>query len=280
MATNSEPLVSVVICTSGRPSTLANALESLAANTFQCFEILVIDQSTDWETEKLVSSRYADDRIRYIRSTTKGTGAGRSEGLKLARADIVAITDDDCVLPPDWVEKMYRVYDNEPGIAACYCQVDAAPYNRSLGYIPDYQVPHDVTWHNLNECTSRFGLGAGMSVRRSTALSIGGFDQNLGPGSKFQTADDIDVAIRLMIKGYPVHLTNTTRVIHNGFRSWQQGRKHSLRHIGLGAVYVKPLLCGYRSAARYFPFGSNRSSFSSPEEGLAVSCSYSCIWRG
>jgi len=89
------------------------------------------------------------------------------------------------------------------------------------------------------------GIGAGMAARRAEAVTLGGFDEMLGPGAPFPACEDGDLAVRALLAGFQVYETAKTSVTHFGFRTWAEGRELSRRDwLGIGAAYVKPLKCG------------------------------------
>jgi GT2 family glycosyltransferase len=115
------------------------------------------------------------------------------------------------------------------------------------------------------------GIGAGMAVRRSAILEIGGFDEMLGPGARFPACDEWDVAVRAILEGYYVLETDRVAIVHHGFRSWSEGRELARRDwLGIGAAYAKPLRAG-RLAAAGLPFAELR---------LAVGIVLSSVMRG
>jgi len=96
----SQPAISVVIGTHNRPEMLPRALDSVLDQTFEDFEIIVVDDGLEIRAEDVVAS-YDDDRIRYIQhEENKGCSASKNTGARNARADYVAFLDDD-----DWWEE-------------------------------------------------------------------------------------------------------------------------------------------------------------------------------
>ena len=94
------------------------------------------------------------------------------------------------------------------------------------------------------------GIGAGMAVRREPIVSLGGFDENMGPGAEFPSAGDRDLAIRALLKGWWVYETVSTSVIHFGYRTWAEGRELTRRDwLAMGAMCAKPIKCGYWQTA-------------------------------
>ena len=62
----------------------------------------------------------------------------------------------------------------------------------------------------------------------------------------FRSASDRDIALRAILKGYTVFETTDTEVVHDGYRTWEQGKELTRRDwFGLGAMCIKPLKLGY-----------------------------------
>lgn len=88
-----------------------------------------------------------------------------------------------------------------------------------------------------------------MAIRREFALSVGGFDESFGPGARFPSGDEWDLSIRALLKGWHVYETPETAVVHDGFRTFEEGRLHGPRDwLALGAVCAKPLRAGHLRA--------------------------------
>jgi GT2 family glycosyltransferase len=242
---NSVTGITAVIATRNRGSSCVGTVRSILRNQHPHFELIVIDQSTDSQTREALMAFQGDPRFRYVSSKQAGLGRAHNEGLRLAKYDYVAITDDDCEVPVDWLATISDVFAEFPRAAVLFCAVDAAPYDRIEGFIPAYRPRGTVVVRSLpGKCRAR-GIGAGLSVRRSAIMQIGGFDSELGPGARFPACGDGDIAVRAILAGWQVCETDRTAVLHYGFRTWQQGRDLSRRDwLGIGAAYAKPLKCG------------------------------------
>ena len=73
-------------------------------------------------------------------------------------------------------------------------------------------------------------------------LALGGFDEQIGPGARFPSGDDWDIAHRALLKGWEVYETADLSVVHHGFRTFVDGSKHTLRDwIAIGALCAKPI---------------------------------------
>lgn len=242
-------LVSAIVCTRNRPGAIAHVVSSLLRDEAEDIELLVIDQSDGPETEQALTPFRQDKRLAYHRSSTRGKGAALNEGLRRARGSIVVCTDDDCEVPPGWVTKMAGVLSSHPEAAIAFCNVVPVEHDRTQGYVPAYERNTDRLLRSIGDVRNGVGLGAAMALRRDFALSVGGFDESFGPGARFPSADEWDISMRALLKGWRVYETPELSVIHDGFRTFEQGRQHATRDwIALGAVCAKPLRAGYLRA--------------------------------
>ena len=89
-----KPKISVIIPTYNRPHLLRRAIESVLNQTFDDFEVLIIDGARSKETKDIVES-YGDGRLRYIPQRGKGIANARNIGVKRARGEFIAFLDDD-----------------------------------------------------------------------------------------------------------------------------------------------------------------------------------------
>jgi glycosyltransferase involved in cell wall biosynthesis len=247
-------LVSAVVCTRNRPDSAACIVGCLLGDACESIELIVLDQSDGSETERILERHRGDARFRYQRSASRGKGVALNEALKFARGSIIVCTDDDCVVPPRWATDMARVLETQPSAVIAFCRVTAAPHDREAGYIPAFECDRTRLVRSIFGARAGLGLGAGMAVRRGFALSIGGFDESFGPGGRFPSADEWDLALRALLKGAYVFVTPELTVVHHGFRTFQQGRFHAQRDwLAVGALCAKLLRAGYfRAAALLF----------------------------
>jgi GT2 family glycosyltransferase len=245
-----EIRTTVVVCTRNRGSRAADAIESILCNqTGDDLEVLLVDQSTNAETANAVKVFESDARFRYLPSPEVGTGRGRNMGLRAARGKYVLYTDDDCRVPDSWIARMVACFEENPRVAVVFCNVQAAPFDEQAGFVPTYIRDDDALVTSVWQKCSARGIGAGMAVRRQAALEIGGFDACLGPGTQFPANEEGDLALRALLKGWWVYETARTHVVHDGFRTWSQGKELTRRNwTGIGAAYAKPLRCGHWGA--------------------------------
>ena len=112
--------VSVVISTYNRGDELRDTLASLLA---QCdgspgYEVLVVDNNSTDQTRAVIESFAARSggRLRYLFEPRQGVSYGRNTGVGAARAPIIAFTDDDVIVAPDWIAQIHGAFQTHPDV--------------------------------------------------------------------------------------------------------------------------------------------------------------------
>jgi len=124
------PKVSVIIPTHNRAHLIGRAIQSVLDQTYQDFELIVVDDGSTDNTEKVVNS-YDDRRIRYIKhDENEGGAAARNTGIKAARGEYIAFQDSDDEWLPEKLEKQMKVFETvSPKVGIVYTDMK----NKSKG---------------------------------------------------------------------------------------------------------------------------------------------------
>ncbi len=235
-----RPAISVVVCTRNRGGSVVETITSVFASEHPNFELLVVDQSVDSGTCDAIQPFLSDPRFRYIRTPTVGKGIALNIGLAEAAAEIVAYTDDDCTVSPHWLTALERLFLNHPRVALIFSSVKAGPYNKNEGVIPEVLYPKDQIVRSISPRTMTVVMGAGMALRKSAIQALGGFEENIGPGTRFQSGDDIDLAMRTLSKHWEVYQQSEAMITHYGYRTYEQFSQVIARnYYGAGAIHAK-----------------------------------------
>jgi glycosyltransferase involved in cell wall biosynthesis len=162
----SAPLISCVVPVYNGERFLAEALDSVLAQTYRPVEILVSDDgSTDGTHE--VAARYSK-QIRYLRHANAGPGAARNRGLEVAQGDFVALLDADDVWHPEKLERQMARFQRSPDLDVCVTHfqnfwasemVDEEEQPRDHPLLkpwPGYAVPTMLARHSV--FTEKVGL--------------------------------------------------------------------------------------------------------------------------
>jgi glycosyltransferase involved in cell wall biosynthesis len=242
---NTHPAISAIICTRNRPDLIGQAVASVLGNTFSGFELIIVDQSDTDDTRQALSDVLADERLRYIHTNRVGLSSAYNTGIARATAPILAFTDDDCVVPPDWLEKVHGEFSRHADIGLLYGQVNIpASLRESAGVVPALPIKSP---RRISRRTGFFvyGMGANFAARRDLLMRLGGFDEVLGGGGPLRSSQDFDLQYRVYRAGATTYLSPLVQVDHYGHRSDQQWPATLLAYgIGDGAFYMKHARCG------------------------------------
>ena len=218
------PTVSVVVCTRDRPEQLERCLKSLQDLSHTPQEIIVVDNAPSTEETRLVVSRQPE--FRYIREPRPGLSAARNTGIKKSKGSIIAFTDDDVLVHPDWVMRLKKSFQNPlvmavtgqvlPGELETEAQLifETGLGNFGWGYrARTFDQRFFRATKHLGVPVWRIGAGANMAFRRQVFDLVGYFDERLGAGSS-GCSEDSEIWYRILAKGWICHYEPKAVVYH------------------------------------------------------------------
>ena len=183
------PVISVVMPTYNRAHTLYRSVGSLLNQTFEDFELIIVDDGSKDDTETVVRS-FKDSRIRYLRHEhNKGAAAARNTGIRSSQAPYVAFLDSDDKWLPEKLEKQLIVFETtdlrDLGVVICGVTIFDRSGSRS-------GTPSRRGWVHQD----LLALGGNMSninmlIKRSKAEPELWFEESLG------SSEEWDLQIRL-----------------------------------------------------------------------------------
>lgn len=207
-------------------------------------------ETNDWEVEVIVVNGGSTDKtaeviksfgVRVLNEPHKGIGFARQQGLLAAKGEIVAFTDADTIVPPDWLIKHVAAL-NLPEVILSF-----GGYRYSDGSFPIYHYFNYIQPMIVFLVFKLFGLpaasGQNIAFWREKALEIGGFNEYI------QVMEDTDLAIRMAKIGKVVYLPNV--LIYSSGRRSQEGWKYFLR---IEKYLINYFLFGKRSLERFPDF--------------------------
>ena len=245
MSSSYNSLISVVIPSIDRGPAIVQTVESVLANDYPNFEVVVGDQSEDARTRESLAPYIADGRVRYLSNPRQGVALNRNLGARHARGEILAYTDDDCTVPPDWLRVIAAAFQADERIGMVFGNILAGPHDPHRGFVQAYVRETSFTATKATQKHLVEGIGACMAIRRGVWEAVGGFDLALGAGARFRAAEDTDLSLRVLLAGFHVHETPGINVVHHGFRTWEQRPAMFRNYLyGLGAMTGKHLRLG------------------------------------
>ena len=180
-----QPLVSVIIPAYNAAEFIGDALDSVFAQTFWAFEVIVInDGSPDTEQLERVVERYPSN-LRYIKQENQGAAAARNAGLRAARGEFVAFLDADDTWLPTFLEKQMELLKNT-GADLVFADALLFGDSRLQGrtFMQVDAPTGDVTAENLLRVKVTV-LTSTVLARKAPVLDVGLFDVSLRRGQDF-----------------------------------------------------------------------------------------------
>jgi len=115
-----DPKVSVIIPTYNRARSVSSAIQSVLDQTFEDFEIIVVDDGSTDNTKEVIKS-FKDKKIHYLRHIkNKGSQAARNTGIKHSKGKFIAFLDDDDMWLPQKLERQLTIIEDKPDIGVIY----------------------------------------------------------------------------------------------------------------------------------------------------------------
>jgi glycosyltransferase involved in cell wall biosynthesis len=246
--------MSVLICTRDRPDTIGQAVESVAQCDHPSFDLHVMDQSTTDDTRQIVeaaAARFAGTcEIHYHHLDKAGLSRAYNAGMRLSTGSVIACTDDDVVVPPDWLLHIARAFESDPQVGLLYGQVQV-PASLAAAARDGTVIVPALGWSQRQRLFHRdrnfkvWGMGANMAIRRELLDDVVGFDEAMGGGAPLRSSQDFDFSLRTYRAGWAVLLDPAVKVDHYGTRTPEQWPETE-RNYGIGdaAFYLKHIRCG------------------------------------
>ena len=160
-----KPFFSVIVCTFNRPEYLPRALDSIAAQTFKNFEVLVVNAGDMADAERI--SQTHELPIRYFQIPDQGVGMMRHFGLEQAEGEYAAYLDDDDEFLPNHLDIRQQILVDNPELGLLYNGF------KTIGnpYVPDLLNPGKFL--NVEDSVIYHAGTAVMNVKE--ALKAGGY---------------------------------------------------------------------------------------------------------
>lgn len=174
-------MISVVMSAYNNGNFIGQAIESILNQTFQQFELIIVDDGSSDDTVSIVKKyQEQDDRIRLIQNNRGERCVARNTGIEAAKYEWIAPLDDDDIALPQRLEKQYQAAQENPEVAVwgCYMmQIDDEGTPRSQMR----NGPTSVEAFNAIDRTETYVslYNSAAFFRREHALAVGGYDTDL-----------------------------------------------------------------------------------------------------
>ncbi|HEX8897716.1 MAG TPA: glycosyltransferase, partial [Chthoniobacterales bacterium] len=215
----SYPFVSIIVCSYNGAKTLVACLESLGRIDYPNYEVILVDDGSTDNTRE-IAARFPN--VRYVHQTNHGLSHARNHGAAIAKGEIFAYTDSDCMADPDWLYYLMSTLlsGNYAGVGG----PNVSPPAQSWVQACVAAAPGGPSHVLLTDTIAEHIPGCNMAWYRWAFENIGGFDPEY-----HKAGDDVDFCWRVQQAGHAIAFSPTAIVWHHrrftlrAFRKQQEG---------------------------------------------------------
>jgi glycosyltransferase involved in cell wall biosynthesis len=222
---------SLIMGTLGRSAELERFLLALQAQTYQDFQLIVVDQNTDDRVARSLSPFLSQMQILHLKTPSRGLSRARNLGLQEVQGDIVAFPDDDCWYPPQLLQQVHTFFEEHPADAGLTIKAVDALGEKLVRQASDR--PTQINRQNI------FGSGKSISycifLRTAVIEKTGTFDETLGlgAGTPWGAGEETDYLLRSITIGSvlqhrpELYVHHPRKIIPTDINYWQRISRYS-----------------------------------------------------
>lgn len=260
---NTKPIVSVVMPMYNVQAYVAQAIESVLAQSFSNFELICVDDGCTDDTLQIVNS-FTDNRVRIVKQANRGLAGARNTGIALAKGQFIALLDSDDFWHSDKLGLHVAHLQNDPELGVSYSASEFVDEQGQLLGIGQHPKLTHISASDIF-CRNPVGNGSAPVFRASALASIAKvinkrwyyFDE------KLRQSEDIELWVRMILQGdikfeglaqgltfYRVNDGGLSANIDKQLASWEaavQGNRENFpeffdQYYGLALAYQKRYL--------------------------------------
>ncbi len=205
---SSSPFVSIIVITWNSKKYLSNCLDHLTAQSFQNFEVILVDNGSEDGALDGVQERYPKlDLLTHTLSANRGFAVANNIGARLSRGRWLALLNTDAFPAPNWLSNLLVAAEKNPGFSSYSSRQINARDPRFLDGAGDSYHVSGFAWKRyLDYPAENYGkeseeifssCAAAALYSREAFLEVGGFDEDL-----YSYYEDVDLGFRLRLAGY------------------------------------------------------------------------------
>lgn len=260
--------ISVCVATKNRPEKIKECLKSITNTQPKPDEIVVVDQSGYKEFDKILE-KINHVPVLYFHQQATGKSKGLNLAINKAQNEIIAFTDDDCLVEKDWLKTIKTAFAEHPEVVGVFGQIK--PFNPSVNqglFCPcTFNQSEQKTIITPSRHWEDIGFGNNMAYRRSIFDTLGGFKEWLGPGSIGSNAEDAEFSLRVLTNKRKLFYSPKMIVYHNRWLSKNERQHQELSYS-----------CGEMACYGYFALKGHDFAKSVVKDGLRNNHRQDCIF--
>ena len=242
------PACTAVVCTRERPDVLRRALESVAAQRYPQFQVLVVDNAPrNDETRRVVEGFESRLSVRYTVEPRPGLSRARNHALRQVTTPLIAWLDDDEEADVFWLAELARGFHAHPAAAAVSGVVvpgavdsivqvwfeQFGGHSKGRGFVSDVFSARTHARQSPLYPLPPFGVGANMAFRTDALRDVGGFDEALGAGTLTKGGEDTKVFTQLLRSSATI-VYQPSALVRHFHRADLPGLREQLEGYGTG----------------------------------------------
>ncbi len=205
-----KPIISVVIPSRDPGKSLKTCLDALYKSSYQNFECIVVIDSPD-NSNKHIKNYYPIQLIQL--DNNYGPSYARNKGVKQANSNLIFFIDDDVEVYPDTIDRIIKVFQNNPQLDAIFGSYDDQP--KETNFISQYKnLFHHFIHQTSSENINTFWTGCG-AIKKCVFEKVNGFNEN------YNYVEGIELGFRLYRNNYHIRLIKDLQVKH--LKKWTFG---------------------------------------------------------
>jgi glycosyltransferase involved in cell wall biosynthesis len=200
---------SLIVATRYRTTEVKKLLDSLVAQTYQAFDVIIVDQNHDDRLVPVLEAYAQTLRLKHVRSNTSGKAAANNVGLRICEGDVIGFPDDDCWYAPDLLRRIVDGFDTHPEWAGMTgCEAPSEDFVRNDRFD---QVAGQVVQGNIMRRHISFA-----AFFRKKGLAGLFYDERLGIGADtiWGSGEETDFILRFLKRGCWVQYEPSLVVYH------------------------------------------------------------------
>jgi glycosyltransferase involved in cell wall biosynthesis len=216
--------ISVVIPACDRPDSLVTCIDSILANDYSSYEIIIVDQSSDDAVSREIERKYSNHvAITCLRSHIKSSSDARNIGWRRAKNELILFTDDDAIVGPTWLRAYSEVFSlgtERIGMAGGrVIPVFQTARPAWLPYEKDYLLPSYDAGDDIKPFPEEsLPISVNFALLKSVLEEVGGFDPRLGlkkdSADPYLGGEDSYLAFSVKEAGYCIYYQPSAVVYH------------------------------------------------------------------
>lgn len=256
--------ITVIIATRDRTESLLRCLDSLAKSSYSAFDVVVVDSAPRGDgTERALAAHPGwPFTLRYVRESRPGLALAHNAALHAVTGTIVAITDDDVEVGPDWLSALAQAFIEFDATCVTGLILPAELETRAQVLVEESggfgrgftrsiftrNMPHPEPLFPFT--AGQLGSGANMAFRADWLAARGGFDPATGAGSPARGGDELIAFLQVILDGGTL-VYEPRAVVRHWHRREYEGIRRQAFHYGMGlgayltaSVWERPALLG------------------------------------